>query len=59
MLSKELIKRRFKILKAEDIFSQKNIDKSMTFEKFLEIRKNSMKFVPIEDFINNERYGGE
>jgi hypothetical protein len=45
---------KFKILSSQDIFNEKEIDKTMTYEKFLEKRKNS--YVPIEDFIIKERY---
>ena len=45
---------KFKVLSSQDIFNEKEIDKTMTYEKFLERRKNS--YVPIEDFIIKERY---
>ncbi len=50
----DIINKKFKLLSSQDIFNERKIDKTMTYEKFLERRKNSC--VPIEDFIIKERY---
>jgi len=52
----ELLKssRKFKFLKANQMFDVKKIDTEMTLKKFKMLRKK--KDIPIEDYMFKERY---
>jgi len=54
MISREILKSKLKLLKADKIFDKDKIDKNMTLDQFKKIRVNS--YISIEEYILKEYY---
>ena len=57
MTSKEILKSKLKLLRADKIFDKDKINKNVTLDQFKTFRANS--YIPIEDYILKEYYGYE